>query len=72
MLYVSKIKSNIILKSIIFCFVYSLSDEIHQIFIDGRTFQFLDLFMDAIGYILGSLIFNKLFIKKDKKVTYEK
>ena len=60
-LYQSGIRKNIIIVSIVFCFIYSLSDEIHQIFIDGRTFQLFDLFMDAIGYLIG-VFFSKIFI----------
>ena len=32
---------------------YSLTDEIHQIFIDGRAFQFTDLAVDALGSVVG-------------------
>lgn len=52
-LYQSGIKKKVVI-SIIFCFIYSLTDEIHQVFVPGRTFQLFDLFMDAIGYILGT------------------
>ena len=63
-LYQSEIRKNIIIISIIFCFAYSLIDEIHQIFIDGRTFQLFDLFMDAIGYIIGTYFSKILIFKK--------
>ncbi|MBR3802188.1 MAG: VanZ family protein [Clostridia bacterium] len=32
---------------------YSLTDEIHQIFIEGRAFQFIDLAVDALGSAVG-------------------
>lgn len=35
------------------CIIYSLSDEIHQIFVDGRTFQFFDIMTDTIGSAIG-------------------
>ena len=38
--------------------LYALSDEIHQHFVPGRGFQLLDLLMDAIGAILGIVIFQ--------------
>lgn len=53
-----------IIFSIGFCLMYSLSDEIHQIFIPGRTFQFIDLFLDFIGSLLG--IYLLKFILKIK------
>lgn len=37
----------------IFCLFYSITDEVHQLFISGRTFEFFDLFMDFLGYSLG-------------------
>jgi len=39
--------------TIIFCVVYSLSDEIHQLFVPGRAFQLVDLMLDFVGVILG-------------------
>ena len=33
--------------------LYSLTDEIHQIFIEGRAFQFIDLAVDAAGSLTG-------------------
>jgi len=64
-LHQSGVDKNILLYSILFCFIYSIFDEVHQIFIPGRTFQILDLFMDFIGYMLGGFIAN-IFIKKNK------
>jgi len=43
--------------TIIFCAVYSLSDEIHQLFVPGRAFQLIDLTLDFIGAVLGLVIF---------------
>ena len=66
-LYQSGVNKNIVLYSILFCLIYSISDEVHQLFISGRTFQFLDLFMDFIGYMIG--IFITQFIIK---ITFKK
>jgi len=38
-----------------FCVLYALSDEIHQLYVPGRTFQLLDLGMDTLGALLGTL-----------------
>jgi len=32
---------------------YSVTDEIHQIFIEGRAFQFIDIAVDALGSAVG-------------------
>lgn len=32
---------------------YAVTDEVHQIFIEGRAFQFTDILIDAIGTAFG-------------------
>lgn len=36
---------------------YAATDEIHQIFVDGRSCQFTDWALDTAGIITGTLIF---------------
>lgn len=43
----------IIIYSLIFCIFYALSDEIHQLFVSGRTFQLIDLVLDFTGSLIG-------------------
>lgn len=52
------VKKNIVLISILLCFIYSVTDEIHQLFVPNRTFEYLDIFLDLIGSLLGSYIFK--------------
>lgn len=61
----NNIKENIILVSIIFSFIYAVTDEIHQVFIPGRTFEYLDILLDTLGSILGSIIGYKIFWKEN-------
>ncbi len=52
--------------SVAFAAAYAVSDEIHQIFIPGRAFQFFDLGVDTAGIIAGVFLFSLtifLFIK---------
>ncbi len=49
------------LTSIIASFLYALSDEIHQIFVDGRAFQLIDLTIDLGGIICGTIVIFILF-----------
>lgn len=59
-----------IIYSIIFCFIYACSDEIHQLFINGRTARFFDVFVDTCGATLSTTILftvNKIK-KRFKKV----
>lgn len=54
----------------IICFSYSLLDEFHQTFINGRTGQFIDCIIDMIGVIiyLGIVV---IATKRSKKSRYE-
>ncbi len=39
--------------SALFCFLYALSDEFHQMFVDGRGASFTDCLIDTSGALLG-------------------
>lgn len=60
----SNTKENIIIISIMFCFIYATSDEIHQLFVPGRAFEYFDIFMDTLGAVIGSIIGNKIIKEK--------
>lgn len=52
--------------SLILCFIYACLDEIHQLYIPGRTSQFSDVLIDTFGSIMGILFtyyFNKIKLK---------
>jgi len=53
-----------VLFSIIFCFMYACSDELHQLFTNGRTAKVLDVFVDTCGSVLAIIICH--FIKRFK------
>lgn len=42
--------------SLLFSFLYAVSDECHQLFSDGRTPSFLDVLIDTSGALFGILI----------------
>ncbi len=51
------------LATIIFCVLYAISDEVHQLFIEGRAGQIRDVFIDSAGAAIavsGIVIINKL------------
>ncbi len=54
--------------SVIISFIYAVTDEIHQLFVPGRAFQFIDLAVDLTGIILGTFVFI-LLIKIIKTKT---
>ena len=56
--------------SALFCLLYAISDEIHQIFIPGRSCQIRDIIIDLLGAIFGIIIlhlYNKRKRRKTKK-----
>lgn len=55
--YPDALKSKIVLTAILFGIFYGLTDEFHQSFVPLRTCSLSDLFVDAIGSVLGSLGF---------------
>lgn len=44
---------NTILISLFLCVAYACSDEVHQLFIEGRSGELKDVFIDSLGSILG-------------------
>ena len=57
--------------SLIFGIVYACSDEIHQIFIEGRSAQVTDVLIDTLGIIFGIIIVigTQIIIKKRFKTS---
>ena len=54
---------------LVICFIYACTDEYHQLFVDGRTGQFIDVLIDTIGPIIAFLeiiILSKITNKKVK------
>lgn len=52
--------------TLMWCFIYACSDEIHQIFIAGRGPRFFDVCVDTCGSVLY-LSFRLLLLDKKKK-----
>ena len=46
---------------ILFCFIYSVSDEIHQIYVPGRSCELKDVLIDSGSSTFGIIIY-KLFL----------
>lgn len=45
-----------------FASAYAITDEIHQIFVEGRACMFTDWLIDTSGAILGMLVFLVIYI----------
>ncbi|HIR48740.1 MAG TPA: VanZ family protein [Candidatus Faecimonas gallistercoris] len=61
----------LVLISIFLAFLYACSDEVHQLFVIGRSGQFSDVVLDTIGASVGVLFYYILFRKKLKEEKYE-
>lgn len=56
------------LTCIVLSWAYAWTDEVHQIFVDGRAFQLIDLTVDLGGIILGAAMFGFfIFLFKKSK-----
>ena len=58
--------------SVVFSVLYAVSDEIHQIFVDGRACQFRDMCIDTAGVLIGTAIVAVIFylyLKKRQKTV---
>lgn len=54
-----------LLISLILCFLYAISDEIHQLFVPGRSGEIRDVLIDAFGSFVG--ICSYFGVKKNFK-----
>ena len=52
--------------ALLICISYSITDELHQAFVPGRTPKLTDVFIDSSGALLGIGLF-RLFIEDRKK-----
>ncbi len=52
--------------SLLLCFLYSLFDEYHQTFVDGRNGQILDSLIDTFGSLIGIIFYY--FLNKIIKI----
>ena len=44
--------------AILICVLYAASDEIHQIFVPGRSCRVIDILLDSFGSISGIIIYD--------------
>lgn len=65
----TKINKRMLIVSLIICYLYAVSDEVHQIFISGRTAKVLDTFIDGAGSLVGITIYS-IYQSKCRKMSY--
>jgi len=52
----SKKNTSLAILSFLLALIFALTDEVHQIFVDGRSFEFKDICMDMSGMVLGFVL----------------
>lgn len=70
--YITKSQLKSYRNAFIISFIYAVSDEVHQIFIPGRTATIRDVYIDMFGVILGICIVTivlKIYNKKSKRIV---
>lgn len=60
----NKVNIKLVIITILFCFSYAISDEVHQLFIDNRSGKFTDVLIDTLGSIIGTIIYYILIKRK--------
>lgn len=50
-----------------YCLLYAVSDEIHQLFVPGRSCEARDVFIDFCGALLGFLLCTLVFSFREKR-----
>ena len=58
------INTKLVLLSLLICFLYACSDEIHQLFVPGRSGEVRDVLIDTLGACLGVSFYCLVFRKK--------
>ena len=56
---------------LVICALYSASDETHQLFVPGRSGEVLDVLIDSCGSLVGILIMNHIYRRREKRAGKE-
>ena len=65
------INTKLVLLSLLICFLYACSDEIHQLFIVGRSGNAYDVLIDTIGSFFGMCFYKMIFMIKGGKKLFK-
>lgn len=55
--------------ALIICMLYAISDELHQLFIPGRSAEIRDVFIDSFGATVGIFIYILFICIKNSKLV---
>ena len=52
-----ELNMDVFIFALIFCFLYACSDEIHQLFVSQRAGRILDVLIDTLGSLTGTIFY---------------
>lgn len=62
-LYITRMKMlSSILMAFLLCVIYAISDEVHQLYIPGRSGEIRDVFIDSVGASCGIALYYSVFL----------
>ena len=53
--------------AVLFCLLYGISDELHQLFVPNRSCDFFDILVDLSGAAAGSILYRWLLLNRSKR-----
>lgn len=54
----------LLLYTVLFVFIYACSDEIHQLFVSGRSGEITDVLIDTTGGFIASIIYTSFRVRR--------
>lgn len=63
----SMVNKRMMIYSFLICFLYAISDEIHQLFVSGRSGEIRDILIDSIGSLVGIGIYYLIRRRKNEQ-----
>ena len=63
----SLVNKRMMIYSFLICFLYAISDEIHQLFVNGRSGEIRDILIDSMGSLVGIVIYYLIRRRKNEQ-----
>ena len=63
----SLVNKRMVIYSFLICFLYAISDEIHQLFVNGRSGEIRDILIDSMGSLVGIVIYYLIRRRKNEQ-----
>ena len=63
----SLVNKRMVIYSFLICFLYAISDEIHQLFVNGRSGEIRDILIDSMGSLVGIGIYYLIRRRKNEQ-----